>query len=363
MREKIIPSAIIIVMLASLLIPMAIAQPPMPPCWFYGTVNVEGLPAQDNLNVTAVIKGTSLSWTTKTKNGTYGWTQSGSSSFYIPSDVPTTPEKDGGVNGDIIEFYINEVKTNQTAIFEYMSLKRVDLTVGSIHTDTHNIIFSSSPAIAPITIDGIVHTTAQLPAIKTWSNNTFHTFSVEPTVSGTTGIQYVFTSWSDNNTQTSRSIIASTSASYTANFKTQYLLTVVSDQGSASGGDWYDEGATAYATLDKGTVSAGLIENWVFIGWSGDVSETSLTSNAIVMDGPKTVTGQWVKQFNVNFYTIIIGVAVVAVGVVWVTIKRRSKPLSTPTRQDAHAHTSTKHRKKNTTKNNSNSFACAIEMI
>jgi hypothetical protein len=104
----------------------------MPPCWFYGTVNVGGSPAQDNLNVTAVIRGTNLNWTTKTKNGTYGWTKMGSSSFYIPSDDPMTPDKDGGVNGDIIEFYVNGIKTNQTAVFEYMTLKRVDLSVGSI---------------------------------------------------------------------------------------------------------------------------------------------------------------------------------------------------------------------------------------
>lgn len=129
-REKTIPLATIIVIL-SLSIATAMAQPPMPPCWFYGTVTVEGLPAQDNLNVTAVIRGTNLTWATKSKNGTYGWTQRGSSSFYIPSDDPMTPDKDGGVDGDMIEFYINENKTKQTTIFENMNLKRVDLAVGS----------------------------------------------------------------------------------------------------------------------------------------------------------------------------------------------------------------------------------------
>jgi len=229
--------------------------------------------------------------------------------------------------------------TNQTTTFESFVMKRVDLAVGSMHAGMHNITFSSSPSDAPITIDGIVHTTAQLPAIKTWSDNTFHTFSVESTVSGTTGTQYVFTSWSDNNTLTSRSVVASTSTSYTASFKTQYLLTVISDQGSTSGGGWYDEGATAYATLDKGTVSAGPIEDWVFIGWSGDASGTSLTSNTTVMDGPKTVTAQWVKQFNMNFYIIIIGTAIVAISVVWVITKRRSKTPPTSTRQDEQSNT------------------------
>lgn len=131
MRAKSILPAIITVILVSLSISIAVAQPPMPPCWFYGTVTIEGLPAQDNLNVTAGIRGTNITRTTKTKNGTYGWTKRGSSSFYIPSDDPETPHKDGGVNDDIIEFYINGVKTNQTTLFESLSLKRVDLAVGS----------------------------------------------------------------------------------------------------------------------------------------------------------------------------------------------------------------------------------------
>ena len=56
--------------LVSPAVSIAIGQPPMPPCWFYGVVNVGSLPARDDLNVTAIIQGTSLSWTTKTKNGT-----------------------------------------------------------------------------------------------------------------------------------------------------------------------------------------------------------------------------------------------------------------------------------------------------
>ena len=102
MSEKTIPISIIMVMLASLLISMATAQPPMPPCWFYGTATVEGLPAQDNLNVTAAIRGTNLTWTTNTKNGTYGWIQMGSTSFYVPYDNLTSPIKDGGINGCLL---------------------------------------------------------------------------------------------------------------------------------------------------------------------------------------------------------------------------------------------------------------------
>lgn len=131
MRKNIILFVIIIATLVWPLIPTAMAQPPMPPCWFYGTATVNGLPAQDNLNISAVIRGSDLTWTTRTKNGTYGWVQRGSTSFHIPYDNMTSPSKDGGVDGDTIEFYLNGTKTNETATFESLAMKRVALVIGS----------------------------------------------------------------------------------------------------------------------------------------------------------------------------------------------------------------------------------------
>jgi hypothetical protein len=127
----------ILVFMVTLLILLStsnvIAQgPPMPPCVFYGYVNVGGKPARDGLNVTAVIRGTTLKWTTETTSGTYGWPVKGSSSFEIPSDDPETPEKDGGVTGNVIQFYVNGTNTNQTATFESGSAKRFDLSISKI---------------------------------------------------------------------------------------------------------------------------------------------------------------------------------------------------------------------------------------
>jgi len=129
-------TATILLILLFLSIYVAEAQPPpTPPCWFYGTASIDGLPAQDNLDVTATIKGTNLTWTTKTENGTYGWLQRGSTTFYIPYDNVTSPNKDGGVDGDTIEFYLNGTKTNLTATFESLDMKRVDLALGSSQVD------------------------------------------------------------------------------------------------------------------------------------------------------------------------------------------------------------------------------------
>lgn len=103
--------------------------PPSPPCVFYGYVTIGEDLATDGLNVTAAIVGTGLKWTTQTGSGTYGWPVKGSSLLSIPSNDPDTSQKDGGVTGDTVEFYVNGTKTDRTAIFESSSAKRFDLSI------------------------------------------------------------------------------------------------------------------------------------------------------------------------------------------------------------------------------------------
>lgn len=141
------------------------AQPPMPPCFFFGTVTIGGLKAPDGLNITAVIANTSLKWTTQTVNGTYGWQRMGSKSFYIPSATPEAT-KDGGIDKDIIEFYINKVKTEQTSTFVSFTSKRVDLSVEQIPDITTTTLTTTTtptttfttPTTTPTTITTITST-------------------------------------------------------------------------------------------------------------------------------------------------------------------------------------------------------------
>ena len=48
------------VLLISPSVPKVMAQPPLPPCVFYGRVYVGGKPAQDGLEVKAVIAGVTV---------------------------------------------------------------------------------------------------------------------------------------------------------------------------------------------------------------------------------------------------------------------------------------------------------------
>jgi hypothetical protein len=111
------------------------------------------------------------------------------------------------------------------------------------------------------------------------------------TVSGGTGTQYVFSSWSSGGTTYSASdpITMSGPLTVTASWVTQYYLTVTSAYGlPTSGSGYYNTGATAYAGI-----STNIDGTHVFVGWTGDASGTGLTSNAISMSSPKTATAYW----------------------------------------------------------------------
>jgi len=125
--------------------------------------------------------------------------------------------------------------------------------------------------------------------------------SVSPlTVSGGSGVQYVFTQWSGDasgSTSPSNAIVMNGPKTATAGWKTQYYLTVTSAYGSTGGQGWYDGGSTAYATVSPLTVSGGSGVQYVFTQWSGDGSGSTSPSNPITMNGPKTAVAGWKTQY------------------------------------------------------------------
>jgi hypothetical protein len=121
------------------------------------------------------------------------------------------------------------------------------------------------------------------------------------TVSGGAGTQYIFTSWSGDASGTgltSNAITMSGPMTATANWKTQYFLTVSSAYDTPGGGGWYDSGSTAYAALSSGTVSGGAGTQYVFTSWGTDASGTNyVQSDVITMNAAKTATANWKTQY------------------------------------------------------------------
>ena len=137
-------------------------------------------------------------------------------------------------------------------------------------------------------------------------------FSISPTtVPGATGVQYVLTSWSGSGTgaysgsSSSSSVTMNNPITETANWQTQYYLTVTSAYGSTTGSGWYNSGATAYAGLNSGTVSGGTGTQYVFAGWGSDASGTNYAQSvAITMNSPMTATANWQTQYQLTFAVI-----------------------------------------------------------
>jgi uncharacterized repeat protein (TIGR02543 family) len=128
--------------------------------------------------------------------------------------------------------------------------------------------------------------------------------AVSPTtVAGTTGIQYIFTGWSggaSGTTSPSNAINMNGPKTATANWQTQYYLTVSSAHGTPGGADWYNSSSSAYASTPL-VVAGATGTQYVFTGWSGGASGTTSPSNAINMNGPKTATANWQTQYYLTF--------------------------------------------------------------
>jgi len=136
----------------------AVSQPPQLPHIFYGNVTINGQPAPDGTLVEARINNTTVA-TANTSNGEY--------LLKVPVDNPDTGEKDGGVDGDIVEFYVNGSYA-KSYTFSIGSVTELDLSVSVAGTQ----------AQGTATKDTVAPTITELtPGNDSFVNNTTPTIS------------------------------------------------------------------------------------------------------------------------------------------------------------------------------------------
>jgi len=111
---------------------------------------------------------------------------------------------------------------------------------------------------------------------------------VEQYVPGSTGTRYYCAT---------PAITASAAGTYTFAYRSQYYLTINSPFGRSSGDGWKDAGTYAQASLDAGQIQPSPGVRQTFIAWGGDASGSGLTSNQILMDGPKISIANWKTQY------------------------------------------------------------------
>jgi hypothetical protein len=127
-------------------------------------------------------------------------------------------------------------------------------------------------------------------------------------IAGTTGTQYVFTTWSGDasgtNYASSESILMDAPKTAVANWKTQFYLNATTEYGVISGDGWQDSGVLAHLSLDAEIVPGEVGTRYIFTSWSGDASGTNYSrSEDILMDDPKSASTSWQTQYHLNCTT------------------------------------------------------------
>jgi hypothetical protein len=156
-----------------------------------------------------------------------------------------------------------------------------------------SVTVTTSPANLSITVDGTTYTA---PQSFNWAVGSSHTLNTTSPQSGPSGTQYVWSTWSQGGTQSQTVTAPSSSTTYTANFNTQYQLTMVASP-SADGivtptsGQYFASGASIPVTA---TANAGFaFSDWTSTGGTFD-STTSTSTNFHMPAAATTVTGNFI---------------------------------------------------------------------
>ena len=156
--------------------------------------------------------------------------------------------------------------------------------IASFTQNPVQVIVQTNPAGERFTVDGSTYSTKQT---FSWQPGSSHTLGASSPQSGGTGIQYVWKSWSDNGT-VSHTVATTANKTYTANFTTQYYLTMSAGGGgkvSPSSG-WKNSGAGVSITATPTT-------GYLFGDWTGSGTGSytgSANPASIMMGGPITET-------------------------------------------------------------------------
>ena len=134
-----------------------------------------------------------------------------------------------------------------------------------------------------------------------WYNaGTVATIGIESTVQYQNETRVVFNGWNSTSLgdEPTARIAVNAPIRILAAWRKQYLVTVNSEYGIASGGGWYDLGSSAQASVPT-EVDYTNGTRRVFVGWSGNYTGAS-NNVALAIDAPKTLNAQWKTQYLIT---------------------------------------------------------------
>ncbi|RKO67780.1 Ig-like domain-containing protein [Desulfofundulus salinus] len=135
----------------------ALALPPAPH-QFYGQVTVGGAPAQQGIEVVAKIGGVQYEATTADAQGRYGYDID--DPFYVPADDPDTLDKEGGRDGETVEFYVAGVLAGSCA-FKSGETTPLNLAIDALPDTTAPVVEAVDPdnGTTDVPVDQVVTVT------------------------------------------------------------------------------------------------------------------------------------------------------------------------------------------------------------
>ena len=159
--------------------------------------------------------------------------------------------------------------------------------------------FNINPALVSVTVSvptGLTFTVDSDPPYTTthtftWIANSSHTISTTAVQLESGGSHYAFASWSDGKAISHAITAPATgSATYTANFNTQYLLTTSAGTGGTvipAVGGWYNAGSNA--SISATTTTGYAFTSWSLTSGAGPIANTASTATTVTMNAPNTV--------------------------------------------------------------------------
>jgi subtilisin-like proprotein convertase family protein len=160
------------------------------------------------------------------------------------------------------------------------------LTCGTAPT-TVPVTVETSLSGLNFSVDGTPYTSVQP---FTWIQGSSHTLSTASPQDGAPGTRYVYSNWSDGGAISHTITAPESPSTYTANFTTQYWLTISAGTGGVVSpvpeGGWYDNGTVVI-------LQATANDGYTFSSWTGPVANPSNATTTVTMNQPQTVSANF----------------------------------------------------------------------